>query len=90
MLLKLAFSKRLAYSREKGFRTAKFSLPFKVLGQFLGCEREMARPAVFEQIDALPGAQHHGALRYRHAEADLRQRRLDMRRHVIRAPPAYG
>ena len=48
LLLKLTFSKRLAYSRKEGFRTANFSLPFKVLGQFLGCKREMARWGGFE------------------------------------------
>ena len=44
LLLKLTFSKRLAYSRKEGFRTANFSLPFKVLGQFLGCESKMVAP----------------------------------------------
>ena len=33
-VLKLAFCDRLAYSLENGFRTANFSMPFKVLGQF--------------------------------------------------------
>ncbi|NVK34266.1 MAG: recombinase family protein, partial [Rhodobacteraceae bacterium] len=57
MLLKLTFSKRLAYSRKEGFRTANFSLPFKVLGQFLGCESKMAHPTGFEPVASAFGGQ---------------------------------
>jgi len=55
LLLKLTFSKRLAYSRKEGFRTANFSLPFKVLGQFLGGENQMAHPTGFEPVTSAFG-----------------------------------
>src|SRR5690606_35115288 len=42
-VLKLAFSDRLQYTREKGFRTANIALPFKVLAQISGAKKEMAR-----------------------------------------------
>lgn len=41
-VLKLAFADRLRYTRKDGFRTAKLSLPFKVLGAFSGPESGMA------------------------------------------------
>jgi len=34
MVLRLAFSERIAYCRKKGYRTAKTALPFKVLETF--------------------------------------------------------
>ncbi|MCB1381104.1 MAG: recombinase family protein, partial [Alphaproteobacteria bacterium] len=46
-VLKLAFADRLSYSRSEGFRTANMTLPFKVLGTFLGDENEMAHPTGF-------------------------------------------
>lgn len=48
-VLKLAFCDRLEYSREKGFRTANFTMPFKVLGSFMSGETVMVRPGRFEQ-----------------------------------------
>ena len=44
LVLKLTFSGHLEYCRETGFRTPKTTLPFKVLGAFLGDEREMVPP----------------------------------------------
>ncbi|ODT65405.1 MAG: hypothetical protein ABS75_31955 [Pelagibacterium sp. SCN 63-23] len=43
VVLKLAFTSHLRYARNSGFRTADFSLPFKVLEQFSGEKRGMAR-----------------------------------------------
>ena len=34
MLLRLAFTGRLPYCRKRGYRTAKSTLPFKVLADF--------------------------------------------------------
>ncbi len=47
-VLKLAFSERLAYCRNKGFRTPKTTLPFKALGAICADECVMARPGRFE------------------------------------------
>ena len=47
-VLKLAFSDRLAYVRNEGFRTANLALPFKVLGELQQGEKGMARPEGFE------------------------------------------
>ncbi len=49
-LLKLAFSSHLRYARNSGFRTADFSLPFKLLGHNSGEKSEMARPKRFELL----------------------------------------
>ena len=43
----------------------------------------VGRVAVFEQIDALPCAQHHAACNHGDAERDGQYCRLDMRGHVI-------
>ncbi|MGF1463778.1 MAG: recombinase family protein [Maricaulaceae bacterium] len=40
-VLKLTFADQLAYSRNSGFRTANFSLPFKLLGQMNSKNYEM-------------------------------------------------
>ena len=48
MVLRMAFSKRLAYHRNEGFRTVKTTLPFKVLGGLQEGEFRMARPGGFE------------------------------------------
>jgi site-specific DNA recombinase len=46
-VLKLAFVERLAYVRNEGFRTAKTSLPFSMLGDVLGGENVMVpRPGI--------------------------------------------
>ncbi|MDT4883857.1 hypothetical protein FQZ97_1199390 [compost metagenome] len=40
--------------------------------------------AVYEQIEALPGAERHAAGIDGDADRDLRQRRLDVRGHIVR------
>ena len=47
-VLKLAFSERLPYIRNEGFRTVTFAFPFKVLSDISGGKKEMARPERFE------------------------------------------
>lgn len=47
-VLKLVFAERLPYQRNKGYRTAKTSLPFKVLGDFTVEKCEMVIPEGFE------------------------------------------
>jgi site-specific DNA recombinase len=49
-VLKLAFARRLEYSREEGFRTMDLTLPFKVLGGLKAGVGEMARPKGFEPL----------------------------------------
>lgn len=49
-MLKLAFTSHLRYARNSGFRTANFSLPFKVLEQFSGEKKGMARFPSFEPL----------------------------------------
>ena len=58
LVLKLAFSEHLAYSRAEGFRTPKTTLPFKVLGGFLSQENGMVPPGRIE----LPLPQRNGIL----------------------------
>ncbi len=47
-VLKLTFADRLAYVRNEGFRTAKTTLPFKVLGGLTGGKNEMTERDGFE------------------------------------------
>jgi site-specific DNA recombinase len=47
-VLKLAFAKPLRYQREKGFRTANLTLPFKMLAEISGDKVGMARRKGFE------------------------------------------
>ncbi len=54
-VLKLTFSDRLAYVRNEGFRTAKTTLPFKVLADFSGGKNTMARPRGFEPLTSASG-----------------------------------
>jgi site-specific DNA recombinase len=49
-VLKLAFGSKLEYRRNEGLRTPNLALPFKVLGQISGGEKEMARPKRFELL----------------------------------------
>ena len=41
MVLRLAFSERIAYKKDEGFRTPHLSLPFKLLGDMSMAEKEM-------------------------------------------------
>ena len=54
-VLKLTFSDRLAYVQNEGFRTAKTTLPFKVLEGFSGGKNTMARPRGFEPLTSASG-----------------------------------
>ncbi|GEQ98161.1 hypothetical protein JCM17844_17980 [Iodidimonas gelatinilytica] len=47
-VLKLTFADQLAYKRNEGFRTANFSLPFKLLGDFSALESKMVPAAGLE------------------------------------------
>ena len=47
-VLKLTFADQLAYKQNEGFRTANFSLPFKLLGDFSTLESKMALPEGLE------------------------------------------
>ena len=49
-VLKLAFSDRLQYKRNEGFRTADLALPFKMLAEISGSQEMMARPKRFELL----------------------------------------
>ncbi len=49
-VLKLAFTSRLPYHRENGFRTPDIAIPFKVLEDFQRGKCEMARPKGFEPL----------------------------------------
>ncbi|GJL61335.1 MAG: hypothetical protein NPIRA03_41920 [Nitrospirales bacterium] len=50
MVLRLAFSEKLPYDRNGGYRTAQTALPFKVLGEFQAGESEMVRPTGVEPV----------------------------------------
>jgi len=43
-VLKLVFGGKIAYAKDKGFRTAETTLPFKVLGGFLSDQKSMVPP----------------------------------------------
>lgn len=47
-VLRLTFADQLKYKRNEGFRTANFSLPFKLLGDFSTLENRMVPPAGLE------------------------------------------
>ena len=49
-VLKLAFADRLAYTKNHGFRTPEFSLPFKALGHFGRPDFEMAPSTGIEPV----------------------------------------
>lgn len=49
-VLRLTFSDPLRYHRKEGFRTAKTTLPFKLLGQIYGLEKEMVDPTGIEPV----------------------------------------
>nr|GGI02038.1 hypothetical protein GCM10011355_34100 [Aquisalinus luteolus] len=64
MVLKLTFSERLAYHREKGFSNPKTSLPFKVLQEICMHGKEMAHPRGFEPLASAFGGQRSIQLSY--------------------------
>jgi site-specific DNA recombinase len=47
-ILRLAFTDRLAFTRNEGFRTASFAFPFRVLRTISGAEKVMAEREGFE------------------------------------------
>ncbi len=64
LVLRLAFSERLAYHRIEGYRTPKTTLPFKVLGGFEGDSKAMVHPARFELTTSAFGGQRSIQLSY--------------------------
>lgn len=52
MVLRLAFADKLAYARNKGFRTANLALPFKALAGFGTDHFEMVHPKGVEPLTA--------------------------------------
>ena len=44
LVLRLAFSERITYHRNEGYRTAKTTLPFKVLADFQHGKSELVPP----------------------------------------------
>ncbi len=49
-VLKLAFAGRLQYARETGYRTAEFSIPFKMLGAMKMIDSEVVEPRGIEPL----------------------------------------
>ncbi len=49
-VLRLTFSEPLRYSRERGYRTAKITFPFKVLADFCNQKCEMVEPRGVEPL----------------------------------------
>lgn len=47
-MLKLVFAERLAYARNEGYRTAKISMPFRMLGDLNMHKKEMVRAVGLE------------------------------------------
>ena len=49
-VLKMVFAEKLPYHRKDGFRTAKTTLPFNVLGDFSLGKNKMVTPSGFEPL----------------------------------------
>ena len=50
MVMRLAFSEKLPYDRNEGFRTDQTALPFRLLNELNGGESDMVRPTGLEPV----------------------------------------
>lgn len=85
VVFRLAFSERLAYSRNTGFRTPKTTLPFKVLDGLSGDEECMAeRVGLFPNYSKSKGFRQHtdGKTRLRYFERYIARYILASRRFL--------